>query len=162
MQTARKYSYYEQLVEEKQTAPRRGTVKKPNSKARTAAVQGVLCLAVVFVSMVLVLVRYSQIAEKKVHIYHIKSEMKQMELTQDEMNAELDRSLDLELIEKTAIEQLGMQYPTSTQIVYIQDEARYTLKEAGQDSYVQNDSVLEKWVKSLPWIGNKIAALQSD
>lgn len=157
MQTARKYSYDEHLIEEKHTAPRRGKVKKKKPKVGVVAVQGVFCLAVVFVAMVLVLMRYSDIAEKKVNNFHLKNEINQMELTYDEMKAELDRGLDLEEIEKTAIGQLGMQYPTPTQIVYIQDEARYTLEEAQQSDYVENPNPLGKWVESLPWIGRKFA-----
>jgi hypothetical protein len=117
----------------------------------------VFCMAIVFGAMILLLVRYSDIAEQKVHVYQMKAEVRKMELTRDELKASLDKGLDLETIEKTALEKLGMQYPAQTQIVYIDQTNLYTLKEPNTPVKSGPAGTVERWVQSIPWFDKKQA-----
>ncbi len=164
MQAARKLSYYEPwqetaAVSETVNPTRRDKKTKPGTVALT--VQTVFCMALVFLAMILLLVRYSDIAEQKVNVYQMKAEIKKMELTRDELRASLDKGLDLEAIEKTAVEKLGMQYPAQTQIVYIDKTSLYTLKEPKNPAYGNADNAVQRLAGAFPWFDKKQAMVLS-
>lgn len=158
MEAARKLTYNERWreplsVPAGQTESRH--VRKPQLARLTY--QTVLCMAIVFGAMILLLVRYSDIAEQKVNVYQMKAEVRKMELTRDELKASLDRGMDLEAIEKTALEKLGMQYPAQTQIVYIEKTSLYTLKEPKSQIKGNPGGAVQRWVQSIPWFDKKQA-----
>lgn len=132
-------------------------VRKPQPRLARLTCQTVLCMAIVFGAMILLLVRYSDIAEQKVNVYQMKAEVRKMELTRDELKASLDRGMDLEAIEKTALEKLGMQYPAQTQIVYIEKTSLYTLKDPKSQIKGNPGSPVQRWVQSIPWFDKKQA-----
>lgn len=164
MQAARKLTPYEPWQEplsvpKVKAEPR--PVKNTQSRQVKVTLQAVLCMAIVFGAMILLLVRYSDIAEQKVHVYQLKAELRKMELTRDELKASLDRGMDLEVIEKTALEKLGMQYPAQTQIVYIEKTSLYTLKEPVNPVNGSPADVVQRWVRSIPWFDKKQAVALS-
>lgn len=159
MQAARKLYDYEPQQEviapESVVQKRRDRKAKPRSSG--VAMQTAFCMALVFCALVLLLVRYSDLAEQKVHVYQMKAELKKMELTRDELSASLNKGLDLEAIEKTAVEKLGMQYPSQTQIVYIDKTTLYTLNEPRNTVPVNAGNTMQRWVRALPWFDRKQA-----
>lgn len=160
MQAARKLTPYEPWSEtmtsgKNKTEPR--SVVKAKPRLTRVTLQAVICVAVVFGAMILLLVRYSDIAEHKVHVYQLKSEVRKLELTRDELQASLDKGMDLEAIEKTALEKLGMQYPAQTQIVYIEKTSLYTLKEPKNPADKTPAGTVQRWVQSIPWFDKKQA-----
>lgn len=164
MQAARKLTPYENWQEPSpasvvQTASRPERKTKP--KAAGLTLQAVFCVALVFGAMILLLVRYSDIAEQKVHVYQMKAEVRKLELTRDELKASLDRGMDLEAIEKTALEKLGMQYPSQTQIVYIDKTSLYTLKEPKSLDKTASAGTVQRWMQSIPWFDKKQAMARS-
>lgn len=161
MQTARRLMEPEYLRGPAPAAPAAAPRPVRNSQAGSRAVtaQIAVCAAVIFFAMVLLLVRHADLAAQKVHVYQMKTEIKKLELTRDELKATLDQGLDLEAIEKTAVEKLGMQYPAQTQIVYTGQTALYTLKEPVRDTAPSTGETVERWVASLPWVGEKQAML---
>lgn len=163
MQTARKLMEPEYLRAPEPAAltaaPR--PVRAAQSESRAVTAQVVFCAAVIFLAMALLLVRHADLAAQKVHVYQVKAEIKKLELTRDELKASLDQSLDLEAIEKTAVEKLGMQYPAQTQIVYTDKTALYTLKEPAKKEENGAGETVERWVASIPWVGKKQAMLMN-
>jgi len=160
MQAARKLTQYESWqepinVSKVKTEPR--PVRRAQPKLAQVTLQAVLCVAIVFGAMILLLVRYSDIAEQKVDVYQMKAEVRKMELTRDELKASLDKGMDLEAIEKTALEKLGMQYPAQTQIVYIEKTSLYTLKEPKNPVKGDPAGTVQRWVQSIPWFDKKQA-----
>lgn len=159
MQAARKLSYYEpwqERVVPETVAPTR-LERKAKPRSSGLVMQTAFCMALVFCALILLLVRYSDLAEQKVHVYQMKAELKKMELTRDELSASLNKGLDLEAIEKTAIEKLGMQYPAQTQIVYIDKTSLYTLNEPKDPVHDHSGNAVQRWVGSIPWFDKKQA-----
>jgi len=160
MQAARKLTPYENWQEPLSTPAAKAEprpVRRSQPKLAKVTLQAVFCMALVFGAMILLLVRYSDIAEQKVHVYQMKAEVRKMELTRDELKASLDRGMDLEAIEKTALEKLGMQYPSQTQIVYIEKSALYTLKEPKSLGRTASAGPVQRWMQSIPWFDKKQA-----
>lgn len=159
MQAARKLYYYE--PQQEVIAPESVVQKRIERKAKPRnsglAMQTAFCMALVFCALVLLLVRYSDLAEQKVHVYQMKAELKKMELTRDELSASLNKGLDLEAIEKTAVEKLGMQYPSQTQIVYIDKTALYTLNKPKIPMGDNSGNAVQRWVGAIPWFEKKQA-----
>ncbi len=159
MQAARKLYDYEPQREV--IAPESVVQKRLERKAKPknsgVVMQTAFCMALVFCALVLLLVRYSDLAEQKVHVYQMKAELKNMELTRDELSASLNKGLDLEAIEKTAVEKLGMQYPSQTQIVYIDKTALYTLGEPQTAVPANSGNAMQRWVRTIPWFDRKQA-----
>lgn len=134
-------------------------VRKVQPRIAQVTLQAVFCIAIVFGAMILLLVRYSDIAEQKVHVYQMKSEVRKMELTRDELKASLDKGLDLEVIESIAIEKLGMQYPAQTQIVYTEKTSLYTLSKPRSPEKMGPTDKVQRWVQSIPWFDKKQAVV---
>lgn len=161
MQTARKLDYYQDwqpkaLPPEPAALPRREVVEKKKNKAVNG--QAIFCITLVFFAMILLLVRYSDLAEHKVNVFRLKSEVKKLELTRDELTASLDENMDLAYIEKTAVDKLGMQRPGQTQIVYIEKTNLYSLKEPKGASASKGENPMQHFAKSVSWFAGKIHA----
>jgi cell division protein FtsL len=160
MQAARKLTPYEPWQDPLNvTVPQavRRSVKQADHRLARSTAQALCCIAIVFGAMILLLVRHSDIAEHKVNVFQMKAEVKKMELTRDELQASLNRGMDLEAIEKIALEKLGMQYPSQTQIVYIEQTALYTLKEPAAPATVTPADSVRRWVQEIPWFERKQA-----
>lgn len=159
MQAARKLYYYEPQQEASAPEPivQKRLEKRVKPRNSGLAMQTAFCMVLVFCALVLLLVRYSDLAEQKVNVYQMKAEMKKMELTRDELSASLNKGLDLEAIEKTAVEKLGMQYPSQTQIVYIDKTSLYTLNEPKRPLGDKAGNPVQRWIGSIPWFDKKQA-----
>lgn len=75
----------------------------------------------------LVLYRYSVIFEAKYNNHELMREANQMEIQLSEMKAQLDSIVVLENVEKVAVQELGMQYPTNEQTIYLDNPWKYKL-----------------------------------
>lgn len=62
---------------------------------------------------------YAVISELKYDIHYLKKELRQVEISRDELKTEVDTNTSIQEIEKKAKEQLNMDYPKKDQIKYI-------------------------------------------
>lgn len=67
----------------------------------------------------LILYRYSVIFEASYNNYELKKEIDQMTIGVSEMKSQLDSIVVLDNVEKVAIQELGMKYPSQEQIIYV-------------------------------------------
>lgn len=85
----------------------------------------VMIFAVIFGSIIF---QNSLVNEAKYDIFNLKSEIKSLNAKVEEMNAKIENHTELNNIEKIAIDELGMQYPTKEQLVYIDSNYSYALE----------------------------------
>ncbi len=112
------YSRYEQLeleqVRETYAEPRKKPQKKTKPKTHLMSILFVFALSVFIIS------RYAYIAEVNYNIASLKKEYDAAMKENTDLNIELMKAVSLETLEKTAIEELGMQYPdVRDQIAYV-------------------------------------------
>lgn len=67
----------------------------------------------------LILFRYSIIFEASYNNHELKREIEQLNITKTEMNSQLDSIVVLDNVEKVAVQELGMKYPSQEQIIYV-------------------------------------------
>lgn len=97
---------------------------------------------VVFVSMLsLIIYKNSLVSEAKYDIFGLKSEIKSLNSKIEETSALIEQKTELKAVEKYAIEELNMQYPSKNQIVYIDASKTFALNEdaTSQVALVEND-----------------------
>lgn len=85
----------------------------------------VVIFAVIFGSIIF---QNSLVNEAKYDIFNLKSEIKSLNAKVEEMNAKIENHTELNNIEKIAIDELNMQYPTKEQLVYIDSTYNYALE----------------------------------
>jgi len=80
-----------------------------------------VCAVILFFGLSLfILLRYAHINEYNQHIGKLKAQLNELHKVNGQLQVELDKKIDLNLIEKEAVERLGMQCPDKSQIVYVQ------------------------------------------
>lgn len=85
-------------------------------------------------SMVFTLInRNSYISNKQNELNILVEEHNQKVLEKEELRSEIDNYLNLETVEEVALKDLGLQYPTPEQIVYITNEWQYSLNEVDKN-----------------------------
>lgn len=133
---ARKYDYYESWqssdYEEKLKIDEPKRVVRKKTQYGPAMVKVFGCILLVLCVMVLLIQRYAVISETKYRVFNHKVKIKELELKKEELNARLDSLYVIDNVEKIAMEQLDMQYPSASQMVYIGGESDYTVKEDTQ------------------------------
>lgn len=146
MMPARKYDYneswqqidYDEVL--KTEEPKLLIRKKP--KYCGSMFKVFLCMVIVVAVMVLLLQRYAVISETKYQIFDHKSRIKELQYQKEEMKAELDSAFVIEYVEKVAIEELNMQYPTASQVVYIGKESNYVvIKESSLPQEIEAEHI---------------------
>ncbi|MBO3444634.1 hypothetical protein [Clostridium sp. CCUG 7971] len=76
-------------------------------------------IAVVFAVILGNICGYSVISKLKYDIHYLKKELKEKEISRDELKTKVDTSTSIPEIEKKAKEELNMDYPRQEQIKYI-------------------------------------------
>lgn len=99
-------------------------------------------IILIFGMLSLVVYRFAMINEVKYNIYSLQKEINALNIQIEELNTQLDGSIVLENIERQAIEELGMQYPKSEQIVYLNAHWNYRL-DGDETIVIANNSVEE-------------------
>ena len=112
------YSRYEQLeleqVSEQSAEPLKKVRKKAKPKTHLMSILFVFGLSIFIIS------RYAYMAEINFNITNLEKEYKKVLKENTDLNVQLMKSVNLEALEKAAIEELGMQYPdVQNQIAYV-------------------------------------------
>lgn len=108
-----------------------------------------LCSAVQIISLCAFLclgfswtvVQSASIFQTKYENYVLKSEIRDLQLEIEELNAAMDNATSLNHIESVALNELKMQYPDQHQVVYIASNMEYALDENTEEPQV---AVVEK------------------
>ncbi len=106
--------------------------EKQKKRAKTTFVNIVksMLLVFIFVAMLsMIIYKNSLVSEAKYNIFSLKSEIKSLNTQIEELSADIEQKTELKAVEKIAIEELKMQYPTKEQIVYIDSTVKYALKD---------------------------------
>ncbi|MEA4847062.1 MAG: hypothetical protein VB106_07510 [Clostridiaceae bacterium] len=127
------YSRYEQpeleQVSEQIASPRKKVQKKAKQKTHLMSILFVFGLSIFIIS------RYAYMAEINYNITNLEKEYNTLVKENTNLNVQLMKAVSLETLEKTAIEELGMQYPdVQSQIAYVNVE-----KPAQVDDNKDND-----------------------
>ncbi|HOR85806.1 MAG TPA: hypothetical protein PLL98_04890 [Bacillota bacterium] len=112
------YSRYEQLELEQISEP----IAKPRKKAQKKAKPKTHLMSILFVFglSIFIISRYAYIAEINYNITNLQKEYDVAVKENTDLNVQLMKAVNLEALEKTAIEELGMQYPdVRNQIAYV-------------------------------------------
>lgn len=145
MLSARKYDYYESYenydYEEKLNIQEPSRVTRKTPKYGLAAFKAFLSIVMVLFVMISVIQRYAVISEMKYDIFDSKTQIKELNLKKEELQATLDSLFVIENVESIAKEQLNMQYPTPSQVVYIRCESNYSVIE---DTFSTNLEIKKK------------------
>lgn len=91
-------------------------------------IQSFAVCAVVFGLLSLLVIRYAMIFEINYNVQGLEREIRVLELEKEDLRVQMDSTVVLENVEKVAINDLGMQYPKSEQIVYLNQKWDYKLK----------------------------------
>ncbi len=143
-----KYAYLEQLKQEKIHSEQPAV--KPVQKPKTAVKPKMHLFSIIFIFSVSVLIisRYAFIAEINFNINSLEKDYQKAVKENTELNVQLMKSVNLETLEKVAVEELNMQYPdVQSQIVYVniqrnqgagevQNSAFYSISDVQENRYI--------------------------
>ncbi|HYE82693.1 MAG TPA: hypothetical protein VEG39_11100 [Clostridia bacterium] len=112
------YSRYEeqelQQITEQSTKPRIKVKKKAKPKTHLMSILFVFGLSIFIIS------RYAYMAEINFNITNLEKEYNKVVKENTDLNVQLMKSINLEALEKAAVNDLGMQYPdVQNQIAYV-------------------------------------------
>jgi len=86
----------------------------------------------------------SLVNEAKYDIFNLKAEIKSLNAQIEELNADIENQTELKNIEKIAMEELNMVYPSAEQMVYIDGSQYFTLKDESGEILVEPVIVTEQ------------------
>lgn len=86
-------------------------------------------------------VQSAAIYQTKYENHVLKSEIRDLQLEIEELNARIDNADSLHHVESVALNELKMQYPQQHQVVYIASNWNYTLEENSDETHM---AVVEK------------------
>ncbi len=112
--------YYIPKQEPEKQPKRQQRKKKQQAPKKQNKVKTLLCLFTCFAITFLIMFRYVAIAEASNTVTQYKKEFTELQKVNEQLQVELDRSIDLKTIEKIAKNKLGMQQPRKYQVVYVQ------------------------------------------
>ncbi len=112
--------YYIPEQEPKREPKRQQRKKKQQEPKKQNKAKMLLSLFTCFAITFLIMFRYVAIAEASNTVTRYKNELNEVQKVNEQLQVELDRSIDLKTIEKTAKNKLGMQQPKKYQVVYVQ------------------------------------------
>ena len=92
---------------------------KVSGEQRKKQIQTTLIIAGIFVVLLTISYRNSQINEKFSQVQSMKKELSSLEKENEQLKVNIENSLNLNTIEKIAKEKLGMQKLTNKQTIYI-------------------------------------------
>jgi len=101
-----------------------------------------LIIIIVFFVMSYVVDGYADINEIKYNNFNLKMEVELLNVQIEELNFKAESALNLDNVEKYAINKLGMQYPKEEQIVYLVAENNYAFNVDNSDKILDNDNVV--------------------
>lgn len=140
------YDRYESLEDYQISEPNQKPVKKTEKKAKPRT--HIFSILFVFGMSIFIISRYAYMAEINFNISTLEKEYKKVVKENTDLNVQLMKTINLEALEKTAIEDLNMQYPdVQSQTVYVSvdipkapsengDNDFYNIKEVQENKYI--------------------------
>ena len=150
------YSRYEQLeleqISEPIAKPRKKTQKKAKPKTHLMSILFVFGLSIFIIS------RYAYMAEINYNITNLEKEYDMVVKENTDLNVQLMKAVNLDALEKTAIEELGMQYPdVQNQIAYVNVKSSVQEEDnEDNDFYNINDLQENKYIAYTKAVINNI------
>ncbi len=109
-------------------------VKKKKSNRKSNAKLRLLCsITIALLICLSLLLRYTHIAQIRMEISNLDKEISNLSSQKDDLQIELDKILESQWLESMAKDQLGMDYPTSSQTVYVNVDEEVFEEETAQE-----------------------------
>lgn len=109
--------------------------KAERLRDRVISFKFAIAVAFVFGCCILTMSSYARVVEKREQISTLKSELSKIQSENNALSAEIAEQVNLEVIEKEAIERLGMAKPQQYQIIYIDvPEQSYTVQYSNSET----------------------------
>jgi len=150
-----RHEYLEQPKQQEKKLPKKSYKKKPKHKVHIMNILFVFAVSIFLIS------RYAYIAEINFNNKQLDKQIKQVQTENTDLNVQLMKSVNLENLEKVAVEKLHMQYPdVLNQIVYVQVQQVEESVAAGSDYHGVEDTQENKYLASVRnTIGNLLKIL---
>lgn len=123
------------LVEDKKPVVKKA--KKAKQNARILPIILVFSLSIVMIS------RYAYIAEINFNISRLEKEYKEILKQNEALNVSLMSTINLQTLEKIALEELNMQYPEPDQIIYVSSAKPVVESSSYDKTYYSKEDVEE-------------------
>jgi cell division protein FtsL len=151
----RRHEYLEQQSHEEKKLPKKSLKKKPKHKVN------IMNIIFVFAVSIFLISRYAYIAEINYSNKQMDKEIKLAKTENTDLNVKLMKSVNLENLEKVAVEKLNMQYPDiMNQIIYVQVQQIEDEIAVDSDYHVVADIQENKYIASVKGvIGNVLKVL---
>ena len=142
MLAAKRYAYDLSLPEKKvrEQKPEKFTLIKNisdtsiNKKSKRALIATTLCM---FGMLMILTYRYNIISEKNYNVQKLNKELEVAKAELAEAHIEVDKLVDMNYVEAIAKQQLGMQKPDKSQIVYVDMESAESVSKAESTSVLK-------------------------
>lgn len=153
------YSKYESLEDYPISEPNREPLKKAKKKVKPKT--HLFSILFVFGVSILIISRYAYMAEINFNISTLEKDYKKLVKENTDLNVQLMKTVNLEALEKAAIEKLHMQYPdVQSQIVYVNVErAAAASDDAGKDFYNIKEVQENKYIAYTKAVINNILSV---
>lgn len=136
----KKYSYDDNRYSTENKENNRKSInnrRKKKNKNLFIKVSILFWVVIISSTFIFVLLRYTEITEARYDVLRLKKEIKELETHLQDVNAKYDSLTRSDIIEKAALEKVGMQYPKYEQMVFLDTE-----ETEGVDFTVSDDSEL--------------------
>lgn len=141
-----RHEYLEQLQQEEKKLPKKGIKKKPKPKHNV----NIMNIIFVFGVCLFLISRYAYIAEINFSNKQIDKEIKRVQTENTDLNVQLMKSVNLDNLEKVAVDKLGMQYPDPmNQVIYVQVQQAEAEVADNNDYHVVSDIQENKYLASV-------------
>ncbi len=152
------YDYEQYLNQEQIRKPIHGqktkTKRKPKQKTH------VLSIMLVFAICILLIARYAIIAEINFNIHNLEKDYKNAVKENTDLNVQLMKTVNLDNLEKIALEKLNMQYPDQSQYAYVKVPSLNANQDGMQKDYYSINEVQEnKYIASVKGVLSKAVKL---
>ncbi len=109
--------------------------KAERLRDRVISFKFAVAIAFVFSCCILTMSSYAKVVEKREQISILKSELSAIQSENNALSAEIAEQVNLEVIEKEAVERLGMAKPQQYQMIYIDvPEQSYTVQYSSNEN----------------------------
>ena len=119
--------------------------KKPIKKKakKTLSKSHVFSVFLVFSISIIMIARYASIAEISFNINKLENKHSEILKENSLLNVKLMQTINLQALEKVALEELNMQYPDPDQIVYVNAEKPIQVNDVKDEAYFSKEDILE-------------------
>lgn len=156
----RAYDYdYEQYLNQE---PIRKPIheQRPKMKRKPKQKTHVISIMFVFAICILLIARYAIIAEMNFNIHSLEKDYKNVVKENTDLNVQLMKTVNLDNLEKIALEKLHMQYADQSQYAYVKVPSLNANQDGMQKDYYSINEVQEnKYIASVKGVLSKAVKL---